>query len=312
MIPAPITASYTLQTMRLRQIEVFHAVYTHGSITNAAAALNVSQPSVSKVLAHAEQQLGYRLFDRVKGKLIPTPEAHQLFGHVRDVYEDVDRLRHVAVNLRDASGGRIRVASTPAFGLEILPRAIATFRQEHPDAVFEVETLHLDEIHHALLESRIDIALAFDPARRPGIRRRKLAKARFFVLAHDERQFDGKDSLTFDDLRGLPFIGLNSRGPLGQALSDYLEAADVHPEVVTWTGTYHVARALVAAGTGITIADEITARSPLGADVVMLPLEPPLTFDISLMRRAEAPLSLGTRRFTTHLGNVVRDMVAQG
>ena len=115
--------------MRLRQIEVFHAVYTHGSITNAAAALNVSQPSVSKVLAHAEQQLGYRLFDRVKGKLIPTPEAHQLFSHVRDVYEDVDRLRHVAVNLRDASGGRIRVASTPAFGLEILPRAIATFRQ---------------------------------------------------------------------------------------------------------------------------------------------------------------------------------------
>ena len=76
--------------MRLRQIEVFHAVYTNGSITNAAAALHVSQPSVSKVLAHAEQQIGYRLFDRVKGKLIPTPEAHQLFTHVRDVYEDVD------------------------------------------------------------------------------------------------------------------------------------------------------------------------------------------------------------------------------
>ena len=61
--------------MRLRQIEVFHAIYTSGSMTNAAAMLNVSQPSISKVLAHAEQQLGYRLFDRVKGKLVPTPEA---------------------------------------------------------------------------------------------------------------------------------------------------------------------------------------------------------------------------------------------
>ena len=298
--------------MRLRQIEVFHAVYTHGSITNAAAALNVSQPSVSKVLAHAEQQLGYRLFDRVKGKLIPTPEAHQLFGHVRDVYEDVDRLRHVAVNLRDASGGRIRVAGTPAFGLEILPRAIATFREDHPDAVFEVETLHLDEIHQALLETRIDIALAFDPAKRPGIHRTKLASARYFVLAHDQSQFKGKKTLTFDDLTDQPFIGLNSRGPLGQALADYLEAADIHPDVVAWTETYHVARALVAAGTGITIADEITARSTMGGDVVMLPLEPPLTFDISLMRVAEASLSLGTRRFAKHLGNVVRDMVGKG
>lgn len=296
--------------MRLRHIEVFHAVYTNGSITNAAAALSVSQPSVSKVLAHAEQQLGYRLFDRVKGKLIPTPEAHQLFKHVRDVYEDVDRLRHVAVNLRDASGGRIRIAGTPAFGLEILPRAVATFREADRGAVFEVETRHLDEIHQALLESRIDVGLAFEPAKRPGIRSKKLATARFFVLAHDAAVFDGKDVLSVDDLAGLPFIGLNSRGPLGQSLSAYLETAHIRPDVVAWTETYHVARALVAAGTGITIADEITARSAVGGDVTMLPLESAPTFDISLMRLAEASLSLATRRFATHLGKVVRDMLA--
>lgn len=295
--------------MRLRQIEIFHAVYTHGSITNAAAALNVSQPSVSKVLAHAEQQLGYRLFDRIKGKLIPTPEAHQLFGHVRDVYDDVDRLRHVAVNLKAASAGRIRVATTPAFGLEILPRAVATFREEHSDAVFEIETLHLDAIRAALLESRIDIGLSFDPDKRPGIRRSRLAKAGFFVLAHDASQFPGKDVVTVDDLRDRPFIGLNRRGPLGQMLSDHLESLGFRPDVIAWTETYHVAKSLVAAGTGITIADEITARSTVGGDVVMLPLEPPLTFDISLMQRTEASLSRVTRRFATHLGKVVRELV---
>ena len=56
--------------MRLRHIEIFHAVYTCGSITAAAKVLNVSQPSVSKVLAHAESQLGYRLFERHKGKIL--------------------------------------------------------------------------------------------------------------------------------------------------------------------------------------------------------------------------------------------------
>jgi DNA-binding transcriptional LysR family regulator len=296
--------------MRLRQIEVFHAVYTNGSITNAAAALNVSQPSVSKVLAHAEQQLGYRLFDRIKGKLVPTPEAHQLFHHVRDVYDDVDRLRHVAVNLKAASTGRIRVASTPAFGLEILPRAVATYREMHGDAVFEIETLHLDAIRSALLESRIDIALGFDPDKRPGIRRTGLAKAGFFVLAHDETVFPGKTIVTVDDLAGRPFIGLNRRGPLGQMLSDHLASVGYRPDVIAWTETYHVAKSLVAAGTGITIADEITARSTVGGDVVLLPLEPPLSFDISLMQRTEASLSLGTRRFAAHLGKVVREMVA--
>jgi DNA-binding transcriptional LysR family regulator len=295
--------------MRLRQIEVFHAVYSNGSMTNAAAKLNVSQPSVSKVLAHAEQQLGYRLFDRVKGKLIPTPEAHELFKHVRDVYEDVDRLRHVAQNLKASSAGRIRVAGTPAFGLEILPRAIATFREQYRDAVFEIETLHLDEIHHALQESRIDIGLAFNPPGHPGILQKRLARARFFVLAPVTSEFDGRASLSIDDLAGLPFIGLNSRGPLGQLLSKSLESIDVQLNVVAWTETYHIARALVASGAGITIADEVTARSAIGGDVVRLPLEPTIKFDVTLLQLADIPLSLATKRFTAHLGKLVREVL---
>lgn len=295
--------------MRLRQIEVFHAVYTNGSMTNAAAKLNVSQPSVSKVLAHAEQQLGYRLFDRIKGKLIPTPEAHQLFKHVRDVYHDVDRLRHVAVNLKASSAGRIRVASTPAFGLEILPRAVTTFREQHSDAIFDIETLHLDEIHHALQESRIDIGLAFDPSARPGIEHKKLARARFFVLAHSASEFGDKSALTFDDLKGRPFIGLNSRSPLGQALSAYLDASDLVPNVVAWTETYHIAKALVASGAGITITDEITARSSIGGDVSMWPLKPTIHFDVALLQLSDSPLSLTAKRFKQHLGKMVRDLL---
>ena len=295
--------------MRLRQIEVFHAVYSTGSMTNAAAKLNVSQPSVSKVLAHAEQQLGYRLFDRVKGKLIPTPEAHQLFKHVREVYEDVDRLRHVAQNLKATSAGRIRVASTPAFGLEILPRAIASFRDKHPDAIFEIETLHLDEIHHALLESRIDIGLAFDPSQHPGIETKRLARGRFVVLAPDTAEFGGKALLSIGDLKDRPFIGLNGRGPLGQLLLERLESSDVEPRVVAWTETYHIAKALVASGAGITIADEITARSAIGGNVVTIPLEPAIKFDITLLQRADTPLSLVTKRFNRHLGTLVKEML---
>lgn len=296
--------------MRLRQIEVFHAIYTCGSMTNAAAALNVSQPSVSKVLAHAEQQLGYRLFDRVKGKLIPTPEAHQLFSHVQNVYEDVDRLRHVAVNLKVASAGRIRVAGTPAFGLEVLPRAIATFRESHPDAVFEIETLHLDELYDALRESRVDIGIGFDPSEQQGITQKKVSRAQFYVLAHRGSDLDGKTSMSLGDLRDRPFIGLNSRGPLGQALNDYLEDSNIDPHFVAWTETYHVAKALVASGAGVTITDEITARSRFAGDLVMLSLKPAVKFDITLLQRADAPLSLAAKDFRAHLGKCVKEMLS--
>jgi len=296
--------------MRLRQIEVFHAIYSSGTVTNAAAKLNVSQPSVSKVLAHAEQQLGYRLFDRVKGKLVPTPEAHQLFKHVADVYQAVDRLRHVAKNLKAASAGRIRVASTPAFGLEVLPKAVASFRQDHTDTVFELETLHRDEILDALRESRIDIGLVFDPASNPGIEEKKLATGRFVVLAHDAATFNGRSTLSLDDLREHPFIGLNSRGPLGRSLSGYIASSNIDLNIVAWSETYHVAKTLVACGAGVTIADSITAQSNAADDVVILALEPALEFDIKALHLGDAPLSIIARKFIKHLGIVINDFLA--
>ena len=66
--------------MRLRQIEIFYHVYRVGTISGAAQALNVSQPSVSKVLRHAEDQIGFELFQRVNGRLEPTPAAHELLS----------------------------------------------------------------------------------------------------------------------------------------------------------------------------------------------------------------------------------------
>ncbi len=93
--------------MRLRHVEVFHAVYTCGSMTNAAALLHVSQPAISKVLACAEKQIGYQLFDRVKGKLSPTPEANLIFQYVKVVHEDIVALRHVVTNIRDGLGCEI-------------------------------------------------------------------------------------------------------------------------------------------------------------------------------------------------------------
>ena len=288
--------------MRLRQIEVFHAVYSTGSMTGAAAMLNVSQPSVSKVLAHAEQQLGYLLFDRVKGKLVATPEAHRLFDHVSAVYRDVDRLRHVAANLKAGDSGRIRVACTPAFGLEVLPNAIKLFRDEHSDTEFEVETLHVDQMAAALLESRMDIGIAFDGGEIPGIVTETLATSRFVALAPRDIDFEGKQHLKAADLGGHPFIGLNGRGPLGRALSQYLEPVEADLDIVIWSETYHVAKTLVACGAGVTVVDEVTARSGDMSRVQILPLSPPLRFDIKALSLAAAPLSLPTQRFIQHLG----------
>ena len=101
-------------TMNLRHIEVFHAVYVNGTISAAAKALNVSQPSVSKVLKHAEGRLGFPLFQRIGGRLTPSDEGHILFKEVDDLYRRIGAVNMTAKNLRGGGDGHIRLAVPPA------------------------------------------------------------------------------------------------------------------------------------------------------------------------------------------------------
>lgn len=287
--------------MRLRHIEIFHAVYSTGSITNAAKILNVTQPSVSKVLAHAEQSLGYALFERVKGKMIPTQEADRLIGHVMGVYQDIGELRRIAENLRASDTGRIRIAVTPALGIDLVPGAIATYLSEHSETVFEIETLHYRQITRALVESRIDIGVAFEPPAFPGISVKLLAEPKFVVLAPATMDFGDKSSVSLEELSGLPFIRLSKRGPLGLMLENHLETSEVKVRTVAYADTYQIAKSLVAHGAGITIVDEITGRSAGHENVVAWQLTPAIRFQIAVLHLDTVPLSIVSQRFVNYL-----------
>lgn len=287
--------------MRLRHIEVFHAVYISGSITGAAKLLNVSQPSVSKVLSHAEQQLGFLLFDRQKGKIVPTSEADRLFIHVNDAYKNITELRRVSKNLALAEKGVIRIAIAPAFGIDLIPAAIASYLDQHPDTLFEVESLHQHQIVRALKEMRVDFGLVFDPPPNQGIMIERLATAEFVAITRDTLDLAGKSRLGLRDLVSKPFIQLSSRGPLGQLLANHIKTCDVDLKTVARVETYQMAKSLVAHGAGVALLDEITARSSGHDNVMVRRLDPPMHFDIAIMHAESDPLSVVTRRFIAHL-----------
>lgn len=287
--------------MRLRHIEVFHAVYTSGSITGAARILNVSQPSVSKVLAHAEQQLGFLLFDRQKGKIVPTREAERLFVHVNEAYRNIAELRRVSKNLGAAEFGLIRVAMTPAFGIDLIPAAIASYLDLHPETQFEMESLHQHQIVRALNEMRVDFGLAFDPPPSQGIMMENLATAEFVAITRDSLEFASKSRLRLEDITSKPFIKLSSRSPLGQLLDQHIENSNINLKTAVTVETYQMAKSLVSHGAGVSLIDEITARSSGHDRVIARRLDPPLRFNITLMFAEADPMSVVAMRFVDHL-----------
>ena len=283
--------------MRLRQIEVFHAVYLNGSISAAARALNVSQPSVSKVLRHTEDQLGFTLFQLVRGRLAPTDEAHALFREVGDVFDRLTSLQQAAKNLRNMGGGHIRLAVVPSLGLEIAPQAIATFRRQHPSVTFEVQTLHHDDLFRALYERECDIAIAYDPPPHPRLATIDLATAELAILFPQGALGAAAERLPLEVLRGRDVVGVSTSGPIGDLFTAAAARCALSIREVVGVQTFYIAASLVRFGVGLTVVDEFTARASLDGGLDMRLLDPGLRFAVRCVHLEDRPLSVSARRF---------------
>ncbi|QOZ52491.1 LysR family transcriptional regulator [Bradyrhizobium sp. CCBAU 53338] len=84
--------------MRARQLEVFRTIMQCGTLTEAARILNASQPALSQVLLNTEDVLGFKLFERVKDRLVPTPEAEELYPEADRIFGELENLRRTALS----------------------------------------------------------------------------------------------------------------------------------------------------------------------------------------------------------------------
>jgi len=277
--------------MRLRHIEIFHAIYMTGSITNAAQFLHVSQPSVSKVLAHAEMQLGFDLFQRVKGRLIPTAEANMLFNEVDKVYKQIRSVRNTAENIKKSKTGNINIGLAPALGFDLVPKAVSEFKKTHPDVNINIQTMHNEQVQQALLERKIDFALMFSPPPLPGITQQLVLESQLMVV-YPNSFFEKKpDSMTVQELIDQEIIGIWDSGPLGDIVFNRISDQDIEMKSNIQVQTYFIAARLVAQEMGVCIIDEYTAKGNLCDQTSIATLSPPLHFNLQALHLTDQQLS---------------------
>lgn len=272
--------------MRLRQIEVFRAVMMTGSASAAARWLNVSQPVVSRVIQHAEAQLGFALFERIGGRLSPTPEAGALFAQVKRAWGEIERVEAMAANLRRGASGLLRVAATPSLATHLLPVALQSLRSAHPDVVYDLWAVHTRQIEDALVAYEVDAGLAIDPVAQVTVSLSPVAAGEV-VLVAPRPWSEGVLRLGQRDwLDGRPYVALAEETPLGQRLAQAMEAAGWEPPVALQVQTYALAATLVTQGLGFAFVDSFTAAGLDPARVVRLPLAPAIGCQLQLMRAA--------------------------
>lgn len=287
--------------MNLRQIEVFRAILLSGSISDAAKQLHVSQPAVSRLLSYTEQRLGLKLFERIKGRLYATPEANRLFQEVDIVYQGVQRVNEVAEDLIENRAGHVRIGCSPSLGHDLMPQAITRFYDKYPDARITLETQTPRTLVQSVLTQRVELGIAFTMESQPSVDSQLLYENKMVVALHTSHPLARKNSIHIKELIEQPLIGYSSDIPVGQLLRRmWLDAGlDVRPR--TEVTQLHVACALVQAGAGVALIDELTASGPIWTRITVRPMQPTVAAPVSIMHSTFAPLSRMAQAFVDTL-----------
>ncbi|TAM54481.1 MAG: LysR family transcriptional regulator [Paraburkholderia sp.] len=284
--------------MRLRHIEVFSAIISTGSAAGAAKLLHISQPAISKILKHAEQSLGFALFIRDKGKLVPTPEALRLRQELEPLEDQLRRIRRLSATLAQGAVRPLAVAVTPAIAYSVLPPAIAAWRKAFPDAQCELAVSHTREIEYALLLGEAELGLTMRPITHPSLVATPILDCHLCAIAPLGWWPDEILSrpLQPEELANTPFVSIDTDDYLGALLANWLaDSAGVVSHISVQT--YPLARALVENGVGVALVDSLTARSTGELQTVQTrPVASDQTLHVyAVTERSRPPLKPGQR-----------------
>jgi DNA-binding transcriptional LysR family regulator len=245
--------------MTLVGLRVLREVAERGTFTAAADALGYTQSAVSRQVAALEQATGTRLFDRYPGGVRLTGSGRALLRHAvvaLDALETADRELRGA---EEIERGRVRLGFFPTAGAVIVPRALATLRQEHPHIQVTTREGTTPSLARALRASTLDLALLSSrPPHRspdtddPPLKVEPLLEVHLAVAVPADSPFTERESVSVEEIAGAPWIASPGTAdePLLGVWPGLPGRPTVHHTARDWLTKLH----LVATGAGITTA----------------------------------------------------------
>lgn len=275
---------------KLRQMEAFRAVMLTGSMNGAAKLLFVSQPAVSRLIAHTEQSLGLQLFERDKGKLTPTPEAQRLFQEVGPLFDEALRIDELARDLAERPEGALTLCSSPSLALNFVPPVIAQYMELYPNVRLKFHTTLLSDMAHELLGRKAELAVSVLPIDHPNLVVEPLATGEMVCILPQGHALAAKRAVSLAELAECRLILYNRNIPFGQLVAAALQRAGVGWNPAVEIVRAELACALVRVGAGVAIVDEFSVGQQGWPGVVTRPLRESIPLSLSLVRsRFERP-----------------------
>lgn len=270
--------------MELHHLRYLRAVVRTGSVTAAAEAEYVAQPSVSKQLRALERELGVPLFHRVGRKVLPTDAAVALADCADRVFDEIAATLAAVSGPDSALGGSLRMCATETVTDNLLPPALAELRLRYPRCHILVEMLGTDDAIERILADEFDLAIVVLPLFDSRLEVQPLLTEEIMLAVGRDHRWAREGRVALRDALAEPNLllsmpGLGLRAMVDEAARD----AGIELQTTFEIRSQQAILALVASGGGIALSPRMSVEGR--DDVVALELDPPLQREVGWIRR---------------------------
>ena len=273
--------------INLRQIEAFKAVIEYGTVSRAAEMMNVSQPAMSKLIAHLEADTGLELFDRFKGRLAPTRRGMRLYAEIDRIFAGVRQVENAIETIRRDEQGRLLIGVMPALSGEFIQQATCSFLARHPDVFCSVQSRSSQWITDGLVTRKLDVGLVIAPIDNPYVIAEPMLSQPVVCILPPGHPLAEKTVIRPDDLIGVPFVSFDPESHTNQRVTSTLEAHGVTPHVVMVASVSPTLCEFVAAGVGVSLVHPLIVGG-LRDRLAIRRFEPTIQLDFYLCRQRDS------------------------
>jgi DNA-binding transcriptional LysR family regulator len=272
--------------MTFRQLSCFLAVLDEGSFGRAAAAVGITQPTLSQHVRSLEQELGGPLFERLARGVSLTAAGRSLVPEARAAVRALERGRQEARAALAAEAGEIEVATVLSMAVGLLPRSIRLWHERHPNVAIRLhEFRHRRLLEEAVRQGVADFAIGPLPLREWDGPLVTVGWEEFVLVVPRSDPLAGRESVRVEELAGRDWVLYHPDHGLAGILEEICRRAGFSPRGTVRTSQAEAGARLAAAGLGpALVPDNIVLP---GLDGAVLRLEPRLTREVAVYARSE-------------------------
>ena len=295
--------------LQLTHLRALDAIARHGSFSRAARELHLTQPAVSMQIRLLERQAGVPLLERVGKRAFPTAAGTVLLEHAarafRELRAGLDRVQA----LRGVVAGQVRLGTSAAISVYLLPRALRAFRAQFPAIELVVMTGLASDIARLVVANELDLGLVTLPLRDRALTVTPFYRDELVAIAPRDRRWPRRGAVTAAELAREPMILFDHGSTVRRVIDQWFHRAGVAPRAAMELGNTEAIKKLVEARLGLSVTSEFSVKADVAAGLLAARrLEPPLFRQIGLVRRRDRAVSAPVQAFVSALERLGRTL----